>query len=108
MEREETNFEPEVVNGIPQPHSKPVDFLTLIGQPAGILTSKVYIFTLLAVVYPHYMSEFEAWWDEGDAQNFVGYPFDTELEVEDTEHPGEQVYEYLLSSFGSYIFTSGF
>lgn len=83
---------------------KPVDFLTLIGQPEGIVVTKANVRTLLDIVYPHYMGEFDAWWEEAEDMNYYGQLFNSELEEEDARFPGEQVYEYLLADFGSYVF----
>lgn len=87
--------------------AQPVDFLTLIGQPEGVMINKANTRTLLDIVFPHYISRFDEWWSEEVEENDLGiegYYFNTEVDQEDQAYEGEQLYELILSSFGNFVF----
>lgn len=82
---------------------QPVDLLTLIGQPDNIKVNKANVRTLLSIVYPHYITDFDQWWDESGSEAFDGYLFHDEIDEEDRTYEGEQVYEWMLAGFGAFI-----
>lgn len=92
--------------------SGPVDFLTLIGQPEGVIITKANVRTLIDVVFPHYIEEFDDWWDDLESggylvslENLATFNAEFEkIDEEDCMYEGEQIYEWLLASFGNYIF----
>lgn len=90
--------------------AKPVDFLTLIGQPDNLKVNKANIRTILSIVYPHYMELFEDWWEHGTDNgqdlpvSYTNGRVSDYIDGEDSAFVGEQVYEYILAHYGKFVF----